>query len=53
MGTNIDASGVREKYLPGDPDVGNTALKITISTGSNYTTISGRFYFKGMLIEDQ
>jgi hypothetical protein len=55
LGSNMSTAGAgkRERYIPANPDIGNTSLRVNISSVSTYSTLTGRFYFKGMLIENQ
>ena len=50
---NMTGAGKRVRFLPAKPDDGETVLRITVINAASATTMKGRFYFKGMLIENQ
>ena len=43
----------RERYLPATPERGLQTITVEIATGATATTACGRFYFKGMLVENE
>ena len=49
----MTGAGKRVRFLPAKPDDGETVLRITVINAASATTMKGRFYFKGMLIENQ
>ncbi len=51
--TDLTASGKREYHDPLVPEDGETSLTATVVTGATGTTVKGRFYWKGMLVEDE
>lgn len=51
--TDLDATHNREFFLPLDRKGGHTQLTFEIVTGGSGNALNGRFYFKGMLIEDE
>jgi hypothetical protein len=52
--TTLTAAGKRQRFTSLlVPEDGATTLAATITSASTYTTHSGRFYFKGILIEDE
>ena len=53
LSSNLSGAGKRVRFLPANPDDGETLLRITVINAATATTMKGRFYFKGMLIEDQ
>jgi len=51
--TNLTATGKRDKYDPLVPEDGETSLTAGVTSAAAGTTVKGRFYWKGMLVEDQ
>lgn len=51
--TDITATGKREIEVPLVPEDGETSLTAGVTVGATATTALGRFYFKGLLIEDE
>jgi len=43
----------RERYLPATPEDGLQTITVEIVTAAVATWAKGRFYFKGMLVEDE
>ena len=51
--TDLTAAKKRERYIPNNSEDGLQTITVEISTGASATTAKGRFYFKGMLVEDE
>ncbi len=51
--TLLTALGTRERYHPLSWADGETALTAGVTAGATATTLLGRFYWKGMLVEDE
>lgn len=51
--TDIDAVGKRQFYTPLEQKAGHYALKAGVTIGATAAVLRGRFYFKGVFIEDQ
>lgn len=51
--TLLTAALKRESYTPLVPQDGETTLTAGVTTGATATEMQGRFYFKGLLVEDQ
>ena len=51
--TDLTAAKKRERYIPNNSEDGLQTITVEISTGATATTAKGRFYFKGMLVEDE
>ena len=51
--TDLTAVKKRERYIPNNSEYGLQTIVVEISTGASATTAKGRFYFKGMLVEDE
>lgn len=51
--TNLTAEFKREIEIPLVPEDGDTTMTAGVTIGSTYTTCKGRFYFKGMFVEDE
>jgi hypothetical protein len=51
--TALTAAKKRERYLPATPEDGLQTITVEIATGASATTACGRFYFKGMLVENE
>jgi hypothetical protein len=51
--TKLTAAGKREKFDPLVPEDGETSLTAGVTSAAAGTTVKGRFYWKGMLIEDE
>ena len=43
----------RERYIPNNSEDGLQTITVEIATGASATTACGRFYFKGMLVENE
>lgn len=50
--TLLTAAFKRQAFTPLVPQDGETSLSAGITVGATATNMSGRFYFKGMLVED-
>ena len=53
---NLTAAGKRERYIPASPDDGEETLvgKVAITAiTSGGGSMKGRFYFKGLLVENE
>ena len=53
LSSNLSGAGKRVRFLPALPDDGESLLRVCIVNAANATTMKGRFYFKGMLVENQ
>ena len=53
LSSNLSGAGKRVRFLPALPDDGESLLRVCIVNADNATTMKGRFYFKGMLFENQ
>jgi len=51
--TDLDAAGNRQIYTPLDKKTWLTQLKAGVTIAATGTTVKGRFYFKGMFVEDE
>ena len=51
--TDLTAAKKRERYIPNNSEDGQQTITVEISTGASATSAKGRFYFKGMLVEDE
>jgi len=51
--TNLTATGKRDRYDPLVPEDGETSLTAGVTSAAAGTTVKGRFYWKGMLVEDE
>ena len=49
----LTAAKKRERYIPNNAEDGLQTITVEIATGATATTAKGRFYFKGMLVEDE
>ena len=49
----LTAAKKRERYIPNNAEDGLQTITVEITTGATATTAKGRFYFKGMLVEDE
>ena len=50
---NLTAAGKRERYIPTTPDDGEVTLSGAVATAAAGTAMKGRFYFKGLLVENE
>ena len=50
---NLTAAGKRERYIPTSPDDGEVTLVGKVTTAAVATSMKGRFYFKGLLVENE
>jgi len=51
--TLLTAAAKRETYAPLAPEDGETTLTAGVTVGAAGTTIKGRFYWQGLLVEDE
>lgn len=51
--TTLTAAGKRERRTPIAPEDGETTLTAGITVAAVATTMRGRFYWRGILLEDQ
>ena len=49
----LTAAKKRERYIPNNSEDGLQTITVEIATGASATTACGRFYFKGMLVENE
>ena len=49
----LTAAKKRERYIPNNSEDGLQTITVEIATGATATTAKGRFYFKGMLVENE
>ena len=50
---NLTVAGKRERYIPTSPDDGEVTLVGAVTTVATATKMCGRFYFKGLLVENE
>ncbi len=50
---NLTAAGKRERYIPTSPDDGELTLVGAVTAVATGTLMCGRFYFKGLLVENE
>ena len=53
MSTLLTAAGKREKATPLAPQDGETTLTAGITVGATATAMLGRFYWKGLFVQDE
>ena len=51
--TELTVAKKRERYIPNNSEDGLQTIVVEISTVASATSAKGRFYFKGMLVEDE
>jgi len=51
--TLLTAAAKRETYAPLVPEDGETTLTAGVTVGAAGTTVKGRFYWQGLLVEDE
>jgi hypothetical protein len=51
--TLLTAAAKRDKWTPLVPQDGETSLSAGVTVGANAGTMEGRFYWKGLLVEDE
>jgi hypothetical protein len=51
--TLLTVAHKREKWTPLVPEDGESSLSAGVTVAANATTMRGRFYWKGILVEDE
>lgn len=53
LSTKLTAAGKRDKWAPLVPEDGETSISFGVTVAANATTMTGRCYWKGLLVEDE